>query len=139
MNAAYQESMEKVRLKQEEIQASREYIQKLEAELLSTRNKIDNLQNQKEVCEQRCDNAKQLLSLLGDEGKRWEQSVREMENDKIYFKGNVFLAASSLSYVGPFTGKYRDELIKEWQNECRQRSLEISPKYSLVNTLGNQI
>ena len=79
------------------------------------------------------------MSLLGDEGKRWEQSVREMENDKIYFKGNVFLAASSLSYVGPFTGKYRDELIKEWQNECRQRSLEISPKYSLVNTLGNQI
>lgn len=49
------------------------------------------------------------------------------------------MAAASLSYVGPFTGKYRADMIKEWQNECRQRALDISPKYSLVNTLGNQI
>lgn len=45
--------------------------------------------------------------------------MRELEQDKIYFKGNVFLAAASLSYVGPFTGNYRDQMIKEWQNECR--------------------
>ena len=53
--------------------------------------------------------------------------MRDLENDKVYFKGNVFLAAASLSYVGPFTGKYRDELIKDWMNECRQRALDISP------------
>ena len=38
----------------------------------------------------------------------------ELENDQIHFKGHVFLAAASLSYAGPFTGKYRDELLAEW-------------------------
>lgn len=62
-----------------------------------------------------------------------------MQKEQVYFKGNVFLAAASLSYVGPFTGKYREELLSEWMNECIQRKLKISPNYSLMTTLGNQI
>jgi hypothetical protein len=37
-----------------------------------------------------------------------------MDEEQIYFTGNVMLAAASLSYLGPFTGRYRDELIKQW-------------------------
>ena len=77
--------------------------------------------------------------MLSDEGKRWEQTVADLESDQTYFKGNVFLAAAALSYAGPFTGPYRDELLRGWQSECHQRALAISPKYSLVNTLGNPI
>ena len=62
-----------------------------------------------------------------------------MVQEKIYFTGNVFLAASSLSYLGPFTGKYRDELIKQWIYHCRKREIKIEQNYSLVNTLGDQI
>jgi len=84
-------------------------------------------------------NAETLLDLLSDEGKRWEQNVRTMRSDQVYFKGNVFLAAASLSYTGPFTGPYRERLVRNWQNECRSRNFLIDPKYSLVQTLGNQI
>ena len=60
-----------------------------------------------------------------------------MDDEKIYFTGNVFLAAASLSYLGPFTGKYRDELLKQWVRECRKREIKIVQNYSLVNTLGD--
>lgn len=33
--------------------------------------------------------------------------------------GNSFLAASSIAYFGPFTGLYREELIKIWKNQCK--------------------
>ena len=122
-----------------EVREIKHGLSQLEKGLQQTRNEIDTLTENKLISERRLENAEKLLDLLSDEGKRWEQSVRDMENDQIYFKGNVFLAAASLCYTGPFTGEYRDALIKEWQNECRQRSLEISPNYSLINTLGNQI
>ena len=111
----------------------------MEADLNKTRHFIDSLRNQKNQCEKRLENAETLLNLLGDEGKRWEQNVRTMQTEQVYFKGNVFLASSSLSYVGPFTGIYRDSLIRKWQSECRSRNFEISPDYSLVQTLGNPI
>lgn len=125
--------------KMNEVREIKNGLTQLEKGLQQTRNEIDTLTENKLISERRLENAEKLLDLLSDEGKRWEQSVRDMENDQIYFKGNVFLAAASLCYTGPFTGEYRDSLIKEWQNECRQRSLEISPNYSLINTLGNQI
>ena len=139
MTIKYNLSMVEVRKKQDEVMAIKAHIAKMEADLQDTRNFIDKLCNDKEICEQRLMNAEKLLDLLGDEGQRWEQTVQELENDQLFFKGNVFLAASSLSYVGPFTGPYRQEMIKEWQAACQERALAISPKYSLVNTLGNQI
>lgn len=86
----------------------------MEEDLQKTREFIEDLRNQKNQCEKRLENAETLLGLLGDEGKRWEQTVRTMQTEQVYFKGNVFLAASSLSYTGPFTGAYRDSLVRRW-------------------------
>ena len=47
----------------------------MEAELQETTDFIDKLNSDKEICEQRLQNAEKLLDLLGDEGKRWEQTV----------------------------------------------------------------
>ena len=51
----------------------------------------------------------------------------------------MFLAAASLSYLGPFTGRYREQLIKQWIRQCRKRDIKVVQNYSLVNTLGDQI
>ena len=55
-----------------------------------------------------------MIELLADEGKRWKEQCKEMDEDELYFTGNVFIAAASLSYLGPFTGRYREELVKKW-------------------------
>lgn len=53
--------------------------------------------------------------------------------------GNVFIAASSISYFGPFTGHYREKLIEQWSQLCIENKIPISEKYSLVNTLGDPV
>ena len=49
----------------------------------------------------------------------------------------MFLAAAEMSYLGPFSGTYREELIEMWKQYCAEQSLSISNNYSLVQTLGN--
>ncbi len=33
--------------------------------------------------------------------------------------GNAFIAAASISYYGPFTGKFREVMVNEWKEECK--------------------
>ncbi len=30
--------------------------------------------------------------------------------------GNTFLAAASISYYGPFTGNFREKMVKAWKD-----------------------
>lgn len=57
----------------------------------------------KESCERRLKNAGKLLELLGDEGERWKETVDELYKEEGKLNGNVFIAAASISYIGPFT------------------------------------
>ena len=33
--------------------------------------------------------------------------------------GNSFLSAASISYLGPFSGNFRDELLSLWIDKCK--------------------
>ena len=57
-------------------------------------------------------NATKLNELLEEEGIRWEEEIETFEKEKLYLRGNVFVAASTLSYLGPFTGQYRNKMIE---------------------------
>jgi hypothetical protein len=37
--------------------------------------------------------------------------VEAMEEDIKFIMGNIYIAASSVAYYGPFTGVYREELV----------------------------
>jgi dynein heavy chain, axonemal len=51
--------------------------------------------------------------------------------------GDVFLASVELSYLGPFSGIYREELLAEWIKYAKDKGLYFSDKYSFVQTLGD--
>ena len=51
--------------------------------------------------------------------------------------GNIFLAAACISYVGPFTGVYRDRLVQAWQQQCQQLGVPVSQPFSLQDTLAS--
>jgi dynein heavy chain len=59
--------------------------------------------------------ANRLTSALADENVRWGQSVVSMKEEKELLVGDVLLASAFISYIGPFTKEYRDQLIaKDW-------------------------
>ena len=67
---------------------------------------------QKETIEVQLGRAEKLVVGLADEAERWSQTVKVLEVDLVNLVGNIVLAAGYISYVGPFTAKYRDNLLK---------------------------
>lgn len=57
--------------------------------------------------------ANRLTSALADENVRWAEGITTLEAEQGLLVGDVLLAASFISYIGPFTKKYRDALIAE--------------------------
>lgn len=47
----------------------------MELKLGETMKQIEYLRNESDLCERRLSNAGKLISLLADEGKRWEQTI----------------------------------------------------------------
>lgn len=84
---------------------------------------IQQLSEDRITSERRLTNAGKLIGLLGDEGKRWEVSVVDLMKEQEKITGNVFIAAASISYMGPFTGLYRDILIESWTQLCFENKI----------------
>ncbi len=55
--------------------------------------------------------AQRLTHALSSENERWSALVERVTADKELLVGDVLLAATFISYVGPFTKPYRDELL----------------------------
>lgn len=72
--------------------------------------------------------------------------------------GDAFLSCGCLSYYGPFTGGYRDDLVASWMNRVRQEGIPCSDSggsggdgdeeggrggggdgFSLIGTLGDPV
>lgn len=111
----------------------------MEDDFASIQAYIQQLNDDKVTSERRLINAGKLIGLLGDEGERWLVTVGELQKEQELLAGDVFIAAASISYMGPFTGLYRDILIEQWTKLCQEYRIPVSEKYSLVNTLGNPI
>lgn len=80
-----------------------------------------------------------LIDSLEGEYKRWNESVDKLSSNVVNLVGDVFLAASSLSYYGPFTGFYRELLVNQWKDKVNKVGVPGSDDYELFNILSNSL
>lgn len=76
---------------------------------------------------------------LADEAKRWTQTVKVLEVDLINLVGNILLAAGYISYVGPFTFKYRDRLLQGWMKFATNKKIPFSSDFEVERILGDPV
>ena len=57
--------------------------------------------------------ARRLVSSLGGETERWATGVKTLREEKENLVGDVLVASAFLSYVGPFTKPFREQLVRE--------------------------
>ena len=57
-------------------------------------------------------NAEKLTKLLADEGVRWEEGAKRINEEITNLIGDVFISAACISYCGPFTGEFRTTMIE---------------------------
>lgn len=64
-------------------------------------------------CAKRLDSANRLVGALGSESERWNNAIVQLSQDIDYVIGDVLLASSFVSYVGPFSKMFRERIIKQ--------------------------
>ncbi|XP_039997326.1 dynein heavy chain 2, axonemal [Xiphias gladius] len=92
----------------------------------------ESLRKKSDEMEVKLDRADKLVTGLAGERVRWEERVSGLEENMGYLVGDCLLAASFLSYMGPFLSNYRDELLAIWMKEVRDLEIPCTPGFSFA-------
>ncbi|XP_035806180.2 dynein axonemal heavy chain 2 [Amphiprion ocellaris] len=92
----------------------------------------DSLRKKSDEMEVKLDRADKLVTGLTGERVRWEERVAGLDENMGYLVGDCLLAASFLSYMGPFLSTYRDELLSIWMKEVLDLEIPCTPGFSLT-------
>lgn len=76
---------------------------------------------------------------LASESERWKVKVKDLEGDLVNLVGNVILAAGYISYVGPFTSKFRQIMMNKWMSSSRKKGIPFNPNFTIEGSLGDPI
>lgn len=104
------------------LQAAQAKVHELSTELAGLEEKYSQAMASKQAAEHevasgeaRLSLANRLTTALADENVRWAASVQQMNTDKELLIGDVLLASAFVSYIGPFTKAFRQQLVsQEW-------------------------
>ncbi|XP_060896803.1 dynein axonemal heavy chain 2-like [Labrus mixtus] len=127
--AALAEAQNKLR----EVAEKLEHLKKQHGEKLAMK---ESLRRKSEEMEVKLDRADKLVTGLAGERVRWEERVAGLEENMGYLVGDCLLAASFLSYMGPFLSNYRDELLAIWLKEVRDFEIPCTPGFSFSTFLS---
>ena len=97
------------------------------------------LEDQQQTNERRKINANKLISLLASEEQNWSAQLKDLLANEKNFEGNIFLSASIIGYLGPFSGTYRNEQLIVWKDLCTQVSMAFSENYNFQEIMTNQV
>jgi len=79
--------------------------------------------------------ANRLVNGLASEAVRWKDSVAVYRHSEATLVGDVLLCAAFLSYIGPFTKRYRIRLLSEWTDFIKKNKIPISDDLDPLNLL----
>ncbi len=128
-------ALTKARTELQEIQAKLAELKATYDESVLTK---DTLRAESEQLEIKLDRAAKLVEGLAGERDRWELGIVKLEAETVNLPGDCVLATAFLSYAGPFSGEYRDELIqRSWLPEIKRLGIPVSGDFSLVDFLAS--
>jgi len=107
------EKGEELRIVQERVAEIVAQVNALRDQLAEAEAKKKAVEDKAEALTQSLDLANRLVNGLADENVRWRQNVETSKNDKLTMIGNSLVAASFVSYIGPFSSSFRTPLWKD--------------------------
>lgn len=78
--------------------------------------------------------AQRLVTGLADESVRWGNTIEDLKHAATLLVGDVLLSASFVSYIGPFSKAFREQVVNDYWLECIRR-LEIPMTEGLDPTM----
>ena len=137
--AEYNEANQKLVKSNAALKEARDKVQAYETKYNETIDEINRLNDGIKENEIKLQRASKLINLTKEEGENWKETVGILKGDKDKLIGDVFLGTSSISYIGPFTGVYREKILSQWIEKLIEYEIPQSEKYKLTNTLGDAV
>ena len=91
-----------------------------------------------EQCRTKLDLAHRLIKALGANGVIWSAIIDNLANELELLPGNIVLAASFVSYLGVFSGHYRQICIDEFVKFLVMHNVKISHPFDLLKVLSSE-
>ncbi|XP_060221083.1 dynein axonemal heavy chain 14 [Meriones unguiculatus] len=124
--------------KQRGLQLIEDHMQYLHATFKEINAEKLQLANRKKVATRRLKCAAVLLSVLGDEKSRWQETIDEMDSKLKGICGDILLSSACIAYSGVLTPEFRQPLILKWENLCTQYNITLSSKFSLIEVMAEK-
>ena len=116
-----------------------EKVDKLEKEFTEAKLEKQKLDQSVILTEERLKRAKKLTSGLAGEYERWKVNIKDLDEKIRRLVGDVFIASACISYYSPFTGVFRQKLVKKWLEKCAELKIPASENFDLSETMGDPV
>ncbi|XP_028981786.1 dynein heavy chain 10, axonemal [Diachasma alloeum] len=98
------------------------------------------LQEETDLLERRLVAADKLIGGLSSENVRWKEELVNLQAELELIIGNSLLSAGFLSYAGPFSYEFRNQMVyDDWQNSVLEKSIPLSQPYRIETQLTNDV
>jgi dynein heavy chain len=104
---------EELKVVQDRVAAIIEKVNGLKADLAAAEAKKEAVVAQATALQQSLDLANRLVNGLADENVRWQQNVVTYQHEKLTMIGNTLVSAAFVSYIGPFSSTFRNNLWRD--------------------------
>ncbi|XP_050432703.1 dynein axonemal heavy chain 7-like isoform X2 [Adelges cooleyi] len=101
--------------------------------------KMRMFQDESNLCQTKLQRAEDLISGLGGEKQRWQQTAHDLGQRYENLTGDMLMSSGIIAYLGPFTLDYRNRQIKKWTKEILANSLVCSEDFQLSAVLGRPV
>ncbi|KYN43305.1 Dynein heavy chain 10, axonemal, partial [Trachymyrmex septentrionalis] len=122
-----------------ELKRLKETIKELNEKYNDAMIKRQRLQDETDLLQRRLSAAEKLISGLSSENERWQKDLKVLQDDLVKITGNCLLGASFLTYSGPFSYEFRNEMYSEWERSVRDKELPLSTPFKLETQLSDDV
>jgi dynein heavy chain len=92
-----------------------------------------------EDCGKKLIRAEKMISGLEGEKVRWTDTVKTLGERQTLLVGDCLIAAGMVSYAGPFTAQFRQELEEEWRENIKRLAIKTTPLVTMRGVLGDDV
>eukprot|EP00998_Keelungia_sp_KM082_P011718 NODE_7_length_4287_cov_44.299519_g6_i0.p1 GENE.NODE_7_length_4287_cov_44.299519_g6_i0~~NODE_7_length_4287_cov_44.299519_g6_i0.p1 ORF type:complete len:1396 (-),score=498.52 NODE_7_length_4287_cov_44.299519_g6_i0:98-3715(-) len=125
--------------KKAELKAVDDRIEVLQRKLDENMKKKSDLEEEYTNTETKLGRAKRLMSGLGGEKTRYVEQSEMLAEAYSNIIGDVLVSAGAISYLGPFTNDYRQAMVTQWVDLCKQKNIPGSQNFELDKFLGDAV
>ena len=79
--------------------------------------------------------ANRLVNALAASGEQWKNTVAQLKIDAGVLVGDCLFAAAFVTYSGPFTAQFRNELVTAFQKNITENGIPMTPGIDVLKVL----